>query len=397
MTLGKLTELFAAGKQDTDIAQIMVDAGLAESHSNTRKGVGLIRKILENGQSDEALILTRQNKSADGEVTSEVYSRRAVNGASIPDNMRLKGISKAPSGSQWEIWRADMDDSGAILKEELTKAVKPLSIKYTKAAPTGDMALEIMLTDHHFGKIPYSYKAEDWSLENSKAEYLKAIEFHVSKAPKEVSTLILPIGNDLLHINSNTGSTKKGTPMEYSANYHHLYAFVRDCVAGSIVSLSKRFNIKVVIVPGNHDEDACYRLGDYLEGLFDGNDRVDVNNTGHDRKYIQWGDSIIMWTHGEKVKLEKLHDSFSVDVPQMNALAKYRYVHTGHLHKNQRIDTFRKTMKDEYLGTEAEVCPSLSPTDNWHFENMYTGGQRRCKAFLYALKGGKTDEWYYSI
>lgn len=284
-----------------------------------------------------------------------------------------------------------------LLKEELSKQVKPLNIEYKDKLKESDLALEIMMTDHHFGKVPFSYKEEDWTLENAKAEYLKAIDFHLSQAPDNVGTLILPIGNDLLHINSNTGTTKKGTAMEYSANYHLLYAFVRDVVAGSVLSLSDRFNIICVIVPGNHDEDACYRLGDYLQGLFHGNDRVSVDNSGHDRKYVQWGKSLMMYTHGEKVEMQKLHDSFSIDVPQMNAQAKYRYVHIGHRHKNQKSETFRKTIKDEYLGTEVEICPCLSPSDNWHSDNMFTGNQRRTKSFLYHLSGGKIGEYYYAI
>jgi hypothetical protein len=396
MTLGKISEHFVSGKTNIDIALIMKDSGFHDSVDSSVKALGILRKLLGGGGSPEALMLTKQVKTGDGKVLTETYARRSLQDEAIPENLELDRLTTAPGGGQWRKYKS-MIDTAAILKEELTKLVKPLDIKAQKTEPTGELALEIMLTDHHFGKIPFSYKAEDWSLENSKSEYLKAIEFHLGKAPEGVSTLILPIGNDLLHINSNTGSTKKGTPMEYSANYHHLYSFVRECVAGSILSLSERFNIKVVVVPGNHDEDACYRLGDYLEGLFDGSKTVEVDNSGHDRKYTAWGTSLLMHTHGEKVKAEKLHDSYSIDVPEMNAKAKYRYAHIGHLHKNSVCETFRKNIKDEYLGTEVEVCPSLSPTDNWHFDNMYSGNQRRSKAFLYDLKGGKIAEWYYSI
>lgn len=395
ITLAEISELFIRGKGDTEIAQIMVDSGQAQSLENTRKSVGFLRKILEGGNSSEAMVLTRQNLDKAGNVTGEVYSRRAINTA-VPDNLKLKGISKSPSGGQWEIYRADDGDTGAILKEELLKAVQPLSLKYTDKI-TGELALEIMLTDHHFGKVPFSYKAEDWTLENAKREFEQAINHHLSLVPvKQVSTIIFPVGNDLLHINSNTGTTKRGTAMEYSDNYHRLYSFVRDVIAGAVLSLSKDFNVIVPIIPGNHDEDACYRLGDYLEGLFDGSDRVTINNSGHDRKYVAWGNTLIMFCHGEKIKIEKLHDSFGVDVPQMNALAKFRHGHIGHLHKEKKVETWRANVRDEYLGTDIEVCPSLSPTDNWHFDNMYVGNKRRSKSYLYHLEKGKIQEGYYT-
>jgi predicted phosphodiesterase len=396
MTLGKITEHIISGKSNRAIAQMMKDSGSHESLDSSVKFLGVLKKVLEDGNSSEALLLAGENRNAKGEVISQRFRRMESERTPVPEHLEIDGMTRARSGEEWVKYKSKID-SGAILKEELLKSVQPLNVQYTTPDPTGDLALEIMLTDHHFGKIPFSYKEEDWTLANAKREYLDAVEYHISKAPKEVSTLILPIGNDLLHINSNTGTTKKGTAMEYSTNYHRLYAFVRDVVAGSVLSLSERFKIKVVIVPGNHDEDACYRLGDYLEGLFEGSQRVTVDNTGHDRKYVEWGNTLLMFTHGEKVNIQKLHDSFSSDVPERNGRCKYRYAHIGHLHKNMKSETWRKNIKDEYLGTEVEICPSLSPTDNWHDDNMYVGNQRRTKAFLYSETRGKVAEWYYSI
>jgi len=396
LNIGEISELIIQGQSNSQIALKMVANGQEKNVDTASKGLGVLRRLLENGNSNEAMMLVKQVQTGEGKVLTETYARRSVQDEAIPEHLKIDRLTTAPGGGQWRKYKSTID-SGAILKEELLKNVQPLNIVYTTPEPTGDLALEIMLTDHHFGKIPFSYKDEDWTLANAKREYLDAVEYHISQAPENVSTLILPIGNDLLHINSNTGSTKKGTPMEYSANYHRLYSFVREVVAGSVLSLSERFKIKVVIVPGNHDEDACYRLGDYLEGIFYGSDRVKVDNTGHDRKYIEWGNTLLMFTHGEKVNIQKLHDSFSTDVPNKNGRAKYRYAHIGHLHKNMKSETWRKNIKDEYLGTEVEICPSLSPTDNWHHDNLYVGNQRRTKAFLYSYTRGKVSEWYYSI
>lgn len=395
MGISEYSELFAQGFNNTEVAEIARTKGEMAGVDLLRKQIGFLRRILRES-SAEAMVLTKTVTGKDGGVLSETHSRRSMQDETIPEHLKIDALTTSPGGGQWRKYKSKID-TGAILREELLAEVKPLNIEYDGEVLAGEYALEVMLTDHHFGKIPFGYKPEDWSLETAKKEYLGAVEYHLSKAPAGVDTLILPIGNDLLHINSNTGSTKKGTPMEYRENYHRMYQFVRDVVAGSVIGLSERFNIKVIVVPGNHDEDACYRLGDYLQGLFAGSSRVTVNNTGHDRKYFAWGDSLILYTHGEKVKPEKLHDAFSVDVPLLNSQARYRYAHIGHLHKNMKQETWRRTVKDEYLGTEVEICPSLSPTDNWHFDNMYTGNQRRSKSFLYATAGGKVAEWYYAI
>lgn len=395
ITITRLSELFAKGLRNIDIADLLVDEGYATSNALLAKKIGFVRNCLHNDNVNEVMKLTRTTTDGKGNVT-ETHSRRSIQDETIPDHLKVNALTTSPHGGQWRKYKSTLD-TGAELKEELIKEIQALNIPYPNEVAETDMALEIMIADHHFGKIPYSYKTEDWTLENAKDEYLNALSYHLQNAPPDLATIILPLGNDLLHINSNTGTTKRGTPMEFRENYHRLYAFVRDVVASSIVSLSHTHYVQVVMVPGNHDEDACYRLGDYLEGLFDGSDRVTINNSGHDRKYVAWGKSLVCYTHGQTVKPQKLHDAFSVDVPHLNSAAKFRYVHVGHLHKNMVQESYRRTIKDEYLGTEVEICPSLSPTDNWHFDNLFTGNQRRSKSYLYSKTKGKVGEWFYNL
>ena len=396
MNLKMFSDLVAQGYTGSELGEMLIDAGLTTSKALAPKYACFLKKILERGEPETLMELTGVTTDKNGVTISKRYTRKSTH-QKPTEGLVVDRITTNPHGGQWVKYKNEGLDTHQILTEELRQAVTPLDIKNIPIN-TGTKALEIMVTDHHFGKVPFSYKNEDWTLETAKREYLNAIEFHLSRfAHEDVGTIILPTGNDLLHINSATGTTKKGTPMEYRENYHRLYAFVRECIAGAILKLSESYEVIVPIVTGNHDEDACYRLGDYLEGLFKDVSQVVILNSGHDRKYIPFGNSLIMYCHGEKVNMNKLHGAFSVDVPKLNAVAKYKYVHIGHLHKSKKNEVYQKTIKDELLGTEVEICPSLCPTDNWHFDNLYTGNQRRSKAFLYSQQGGCVETSMYAI
>lgn len=396
MDLKTFSDLVAQGYNNREIGDMMVETGLTTSSNLAPKFAGVIRRMIQTPIPETLMTLTGVKTDKEGNAISNKYSLRSTH-IKDTNGLTIERITTSPNGGQWVKYKNDNQDTYDLLKAELQKSVVPLNVKIEGEA-TGEKALEIIVTDHHFGKIPFSYKKEDWSLETAKDEYIKAIKFHLNVfSHEDVSTIILPTGNDLLHINNTSGTTRKGTPMEYRENYHRLYSFVRECVAGSILQLSSKYKVIVPIVSGNHDEDACFRLGDYLEGLFSDTERVTIYNQGHDRKYIAWGNSLIMFTHGEKVNINKLHGAFSVDVPNLNAQAKYRYVHVGHLHKSKKTEFLQRTIKDEHLGTEVEICPSLSPTDHWHFDNLYTGNQRRSKSFLYSKERGCLQSACYAI
>ena len=59
---------------------------------------------------------------------------------------------------------------------------------------------------------------------------------------------------------------------------------------------------------------------------------------------------------------------------------------TGHTHRKGEI-SFIST--DEDLGIDIKICPSLSKTDKWHYENGYIGNKRRAVAFLYSKDLGE--------
>jgi len=365
-------------------------------------GIEAAYNLLQRAGGDWEMVLTQEVRDASGNIITQRYSKQN-DGQTPTDGMDLVRLSKSPNGGEWKIYARQHDSAIAYteLITELAQPVQPLraNIVTGKQLQKSGLCLMPMLTDHHFGKIAFSYKGDSWSLNEARDVWNAAIDYYIDQVKGEnITRIIFPVGNDLLHTNSDMNTTKRGTQMEVSNAFANLYAYVRDVVTASVMRLSEIAPVEVVIVQGNHDEDAVLRLGDYLEGMFYGSNLVKVNNKKYRRKYTKFGACGIGFTHGEKVKPRDLHGAFSNDMPSIFSAAKYRYFFVGHLHKNagSTFATYDER-RDEYMGTQIEVCPSLCPTDRWHFDMNFTGNQRSSKAVLFHKDKGRVQELYFSI
>jgi hypothetical protein len=85
------------------------------------------------------------------------------------------------------------------------------------------------------------------------------------------------------------------------------------------------------------------------------------------------------------------------DEPAMFAQTKFRSFHIGHWHSNKINRVVDLTIKEERFGVDVEVCPSMSPTDEWHHKNGYVGNLRRSKCFVRDIDLGLVGEIYYNV
>src|SRR6185437_7298527 len=114
--------------------------------------------------------------------------------------------------------------------------------------------------------------------------------------------------------------------------------------------------VKVVIVSGNHDQLSCWHLGDSLECYFHNYTDVEIDNLPRQRKYHQFGNVMVMFTHGHKGKRQDYPLLMATEQPQMFGSTKFRECHTGHNHM---------TKLDEQHGVRVRVLPALCAPDDW--------------------------------
>lgn len=304
---------------------------------------------------------------------------------------------------QVKIWLKKKTADPQDIKADLLSQIEP--IKPTIKAPAihkkRKYAVELMITDLHLGKIGFDVNTMEfnWTVQECQKAYEDCIAYTLSKVdPKEIDHFILPTGNDFYNINSDDNSTKAGTPQMTGQFFQNLFKYGRLMVESTIQGLYEIAPVHAYFVPGNHDRDAVFSLGDSIEGRFANIDDVIVENQAIKRMYHQWGKELLIgFDHGDRIREKNWSQVMMVDRPQQYAEAARRYMRFGHYHKNQKKKILDYTIKDEHYGVDVEICPSLSPTDKWHYQNLYVGNIRRSKSFIHERGKGLVQEIYYNL
>jgi len=265
-----------------------------------------------------------------------------------------------------------------------------ISLKKNK----GKYLLELALFDVHFGKLAHAEESgEDYDLKIAGKRYKEAIQDLLSRV--DVSTIekiLFPIGNDMFNVDNLVKTTTGGTPQDTDSRFHKMIRYVKDLLIETIDDLSMISPVDVVIVPGNHDEQAMFMLGEILDAFYYKNKNVNVDNGAKLRKYYKYYNSSILFTHGDKEKMNELGMIFAAEEPILWGETKNRFIQIGHFHHNKKINYLAN---QEFQGFQVQILPSLSPNDKWHYGKGYIS-KRQAKAFLFDRESGIVAEYTYN-
>jgi hypothetical protein len=139
--------------------------------------------------------------------------------------------------------------------------------------------------------------------------------------------------------------------------------------------------VDVILIPGNHDEERLFYLGDAISCWYNNNPNVTVDNRAIHRKYYQFGQNLIGFAHGADEKLHLLPMLMANDVPELWAQTKYREWHTGDKHRTNKLDIA------ETGGVVVRVLRSLVEFDAWTFNQGYMG-IKAAESFLWHPENG---------
>lgn len=284
----------------------------------------------------------------------------------------------------------------AEIKEHLSKEAPTLELNDYVAE---GLLLELALPDAHFGKLSWEDESgENYDLKIACERYKEAIANLLRKAPLEsVERILLPIGNDMITIDSGSGgrkgTTTAGTPQDYDSRFRKILSVVKDLLIQVIDTLVEIAPVDIVVVSGNHDYDAMFTIGMVLEAFYHNNPNVLINNEPTQRKYYQFHKTGIMWTHGNEEPHNQLGLIFATEKPELWAATKFREAQLGHFHKNKRT---QYVSVDEEQGFQVNILPSLSGTDAWHNSKGYNS-LKQAKAYLYDRDEGKVAEFTYTV
>jgi hypothetical protein len=272
-----------------------------------------------------------------------------------------------------------------IIKE--IKKHKPAykAIKYRK--DTEPYLYEIDPFDIHFGKHTWNKETgHDYDIDIAEADTIKCVDEHIQRALLfNVQKFLFIVGNDFFNVDGKANTTASGTPQQEDTRWKKTFTKGRQLIIKLIDKLRIIAPVDVLIVPGNHDLERAYYLGDALECWYHAVKEVNINNSPCNRKYYSYGKCLIGFTHGKDEKLDDLPTVMAIEEPQLYANAKFREWHLGDKHHRKTINTISI---DEKKGVTTRLLRSISPADSWHFDKGYIGSLRAMDGFLWHKEKG---------
>ena len=191
-----------------------------------------------------------------------------------------------------------------------------------------------------------------------------------------------------------TNETTKGTPQDEHLLWQETVKKGRQLMQIGIEYLTLFAPVHVIVVPGNHDWERMFMLGEMLEGWFHNNQNVTIDNSYTPRKYFKYGKCLIGFTHGNNEKAQDLPLIMAQEQSKLWQETKYREFHLGHLHHKREIK-YKSTQ--EYKGIVIRYLRSLCGNDTWHHIKGYVGGIQSAESFVWNKKEGLIANFSYNL
>jgi predicted transcriptional regulator len=241
----------------------------------------------------------------------------------------------------------------------------------------------VCLFDAHFGRLTWGRETgADYDLKIAEAVWVNAVEDLLARSEgKRVERWLLPLGNDLIHIDGPDNKTRNGTPQDTDQRYPKILEVACKSAQYAVERLASSAPVDVLWVPGNHDLTTSWHCAHYLSAVFKTHDSVTVDYSPATRKYHSWEKVLLGFTHGNEEKITDLPGIMAKETKESWAKATVTDWYLGHVHHMRRWMT-----KDvgEQTGVTIRTLRTITPPDAWHAKRGYVGTVRAAEAHFYA-------------
>lgn len=276
-----------------------------------------------------------------------------------------------------------------LFRDETIKAMQKHSpkypkLKYPKSEPN---LLEINIADLHLGKLAWDEETgSNFDLNIAENVFDKTVDkLAIQAEPYNVDRIVFIVGNDFFNVDNSRNTTTNNTPQDEDTRWHKTFNRGLKLIVKQVDKLSGIAPVDIVIVPGNHDTERAFYLGEALNCWYRNSQDVSVNNQPKPRKYYKYGLNLLGYTHGNEEKVLDLPVIMASEVPQLWADTKYREWHLGHIHQKKEI---KWISTQEHKGTVIRYMRSLSGTDAWHNKKGYINNVRAGEGFIWSKDNG---------
>ena len=284
----------------------------------------------------------------------------------VPDGFKVKGVSTyyndegKPTG-QWVKSQSDEKRQIEIMLERLDAAMDSIPRYKPAESPdhTDDNLLSLLtITDFHLGMYAWEAETGDaWDVDIARQVFLDSVHKMIQGSPKSEVGILCQLG-DFLHWDGMLAITPTSAHiLDADTRYGKLVELAMTVMSQAVGMMLEHFG-KVVVVSaeGNHDISGSIWLRKYIKHVFGDDERVEVIDNEFPFYGYLWGETMLGFHHGHKVKLANLHKLFASEprFRKMWGSATQTYIHVGHYHHEKVI---------EDGGAIAEQHPTLSGRD----------------------------------
>jgi hypothetical protein len=271
-------------------------------------------------------------------------------------------------------------------------SLKPPPLPKTIRVKKSDGVMLMMgLFDVHFGKLGLADECgEDYNLALAEKVYANAVEDLLNRISHiRPEKILWPIGNDFVHIDNKRNETTRGTVVSTDGRMTNIIRVAFRAQYLGFAMASQVCPVEGFYLPGNHDELAAYYAALNLEAGFRGSNSVSIDVSPASRKYRTYGDTMLGFTHGHKLKAKDLNKLAGIMMSEQRDNlrgTKWSEWFTGHGHRKQ-------TYEDTFQGTTVHAIQSLSGPDDYHFDEGFVGARRAAEVYCYEKSGGYCGHW----
>lgn len=366
------------GKIDTSCEKKFDDNGLEITTKSLN--IRTVEDLIEYSEIDMTEWRVKSHESNSWEVTM---------GADSTSSGKPETYTNYQVKAKFE--RRIMESPESIVEEFMKDALNysPNYPKIKRKKLDSPVMIEVDIPDLHFGQLSWGKETldADYDIKIAEKLFFEALEYLLLSVKNyNIDRFLFPIGNDFFNVNSALNTTFKGTPQSEDDRWKKCFTMARRMLVKAIEYMVQIADVDILIIPGNHDQERSYYLGEVLYSWFHKSENVNIDNSPATKKFYHYGNNLIGFMHQfRKTKVNELPLLMATKVPELWAQSKYREIHTAHIHK-ERID--------EVMNTKIISLPSLVPLSEWASEENYSH-LREAQCQVWSKEKGKIATNYY--
>lgn len=244
--------------------------------------------------------------------------------------------------------------------------------------------------DEHIGvRLTQEQMGQDYGLDDAINLMEESFYELLDRTPDAHAAYYVNLG-DQFHANDHMDVTPASkNPLHSSTTF--------NTVSDAVVSLNRRRidalrtkypELIIRGVAGNHDYDPMGWLFRCYGIAYENCEDVDVEFWADELGCEQFGQTLLCFNHGDKMKPDTLAGNCADRFPVQYGSSVYRYIHTGHYHHDKELDVM--------AGFKWHSHRTMAPKD-WYSKRHGYSSRQTMKSFVYHYEEGEIGRFSKSF